>query len=127
MRHVILGLTFVSLRHELVPVQKKRIITVTVDVDPVVYPFFELYNSLPAEAWFAKDVVVKLDKKYPNLDICMLHLYFFICQLDSCLLDPIIYPSFEIYPGFVIEPQVNTTKVLSVKLRAEYPSFEICT
>lgn len=57
----------------------------------------------------------------------MLHLYFFICQFDSCLLDPAIYPSFEIYPGFVIEPQVNTTKVLSVKLRAEYPSFEICT
>lgn len=41
-------------------------------------------------------------------------------------IDSSVYPTFEIYPGNVVPPQVPFKKASPVKLDTNYPHLEIC-
>jgi hypothetical protein len=45
----------------------------------------------------------------------------------NTLLDPAIYPAFEIYPGYVIMPQEHRDALRSIELKAKYPAIAICS
>ncbi|THH06790.1 hypothetical protein EW145_g3842 [Phellinidium pouzarii] len=73
---------------------------------PAAYPNFDLYHVKLESSGTTMGISIKVDVKYPNFD-------------------PATYPTFEIYPGYVIDPQENSLKAFPAKLPRTYPSIEI--
>jgi len=98
-------------------------------IDTAVYPTFEIYPGHvvhPQEDVSSGVLSFLLPKKYPNIDICayssniMMH---FPHIVTIALLDPAVYPIFEIYPGHVIHASDIQQKGPSVS-SVGYRTFE---
>ena len=97
--------------------------------DPAVYPYFDIYfRSQQQTTIIDIEEVPKLNAEkvnYPYLVICK-KILSQLREIITLLLDPPVYPNFDMYPtlaGLVAEEACDD---ISVKLPTLYPTLEIC-
>lgn len=110
--------------------------------DPATYPSFEIYPGYvvgPQENSM-KSLTVNLNVTYPSIELCMLFSFTYARMQFICLLDPAVYPHFNIYPAKPAKtsdpsnkPVVSAVSTMApsyrsvvVKLEYNYPIFNLC-
>ena len=99
------------------------------DADPAVYPAFDIYRSgqgATLENWREprSNAVIAV---YPNLDICkFVPLSILIRTQFLAVLDPAVYPAFDIYQSGYPSVLENWREPKPVTLPSSYPNIDIC-
>ena len=98
-------------------------------LDPPAYPVFDLYPATPSRTDYesSKSISNRLDAQYPMLNICPLfsmRVYTEIIDV-AMILDPAVYPHFNIYPSPEAEVQSPDYGV-NIALDARYPILKLC-